>query len=137
MVQDDSDETLIKHRNVGDQFVLSSRQSDTFRRLADLDLIAQPRSDLDVQRLPVGDLVVVGDDRMPGLGTVLRKLEPDSLAHMYVVECQLRRRPSDDVDFRLQLGRYVALRSLVLSGVGLRRIPDCVFDMALLEVRVV
>lgn len=125
----DSDETLIKRRSFGDQFIMSCRQLNTFRRLVELDLV--PRSDVDGgERLPVGDLVIVRDDRLPVLGDLLRKLEPETLARLYIVDCRLR----VDADSRLQLGRCTALRSLVLSNAKLRRIPECIYEMSGLEV---
>lgn len=114
------------------QFILSCRQWNTFRRLLDLDLWPRFRRDADCEPVPVSDLVLIRDDRLPALGDVIRRLEAGTLARLYVVGCQLR--DMESADWRLQLGRCMALRSLVLSHAQLRRIPDCVFDMNNLEV---
>ena len=124
---DDSDETIPKRRSFSDEFLLSCRQSNTVRRLADLDLL--PPGHVTVGPLPVSDVVVVNDDRFPALGHLLRRLELDSLSRLYVVGCRLRL----DAECQLLLAR-VSLHSLVLSYASLQHLPDCLFDMPALEV---
>jgi len=120
---DDSDETIPKRRSFSDQYLLSCRQSNTVRRLADLDL-------LNAGPLSVSDVIVLNDERFPVLGHLLRRLDLDSLSRLYVVGCRLRL----DAECQLQLAR-VSLRSLVLSYASLHHLPDCLFDMPALEVK--
>ena len=124
---DDTDQTIPKRRSFSDEFLLSCRQSNTVRRLADLDLI--PPRHVTAGPLPVSDVVVLNDDRFPALGNLLRRLELDSLSRLYVAGCRLRL----DAECQLLLAR-VSLRSLVLSYTSLQHLPDCLFDMPALEV---
>jgi len=124
---DDADETIPKRRSFSDEYLLSCRQSNTVRRLADLDLL--PPRHATTGPLPVSDVIVLNDERLPALGHLLRKLELDSLSRLYVAGCRLRL----DAECQLLLAR-VSLRSLVLSYTSLHHLPDCLFDMPALEV---
>jgi len=125
----DADETIPKRRSFADEFLLSCRQSNTVRRLAELDLLPPPHHVTAVGQLPVSDVVVVNDDRFPALGHLLRRLELDSLSRLYVAGCRLRL----DAECQLLLAR-VSLRSLILSYASLQHLPDALFDMPALEV---
>jgi len=124
---DDSDETIPKRRSFSDEFLLSCRQSNTVRRLADLDLL--PPRHAPTGPLSVSDVIVLNDDRFPALGHLLRRLDLDSLSRLYLARCRLRL----DAECQLLLAR-VSLRSLVLSYTSLQRLPDCLFEMPALEV---
>ena len=124
---DDSDETIPKRRSFSDEFLLSCRQSNTVRRLSELDLL--PPHHADSGPLSVSDVVVLNDDRFPALGHLLRRLDLDSLSRLYVAGCRLRL----DAECQLLLAR-VSLRSLILSYASLHHLPDCLFDMPALEV---
>jgi len=123
----DDDETIPKRRSFSNEYLLSCRQSNTVRRLADLDLL--PPRHVTVGPLPVSDVIVLNDDRFPAFGHLLRRLELDSLSRVYVAGCRLRL----DAECQLLLAR-VSLRSLVLSYTSLHHLPDCLFDMPALEV---
>jgi len=131
----DYEETIPKRRSFSDEYLLSCRQSNTVRRLADLDLIPPPppRHPTTADRpfpLPVcSDVIVLSDDRLPALGQLLRRLDTSSLSRLYVAASRLR----FDAESQLLLAR-VSLRSLVLSHTSLHRLPDCLFDMPSLEV---
>ena len=125
---DDADETIPKRRSFSDEFLLSCRQTNTVRRLTDLDLLP-PSHVTDTDPLPVSDVVVLNDERFPALAHLLRRLELDSLCRLYVAGCRLRL----DAECQLLLAR-VSLRSLVLSYAALQQLPDCLFDMPALEV---
>ena len=124
----DSDETIPKRRSFTNEYLLACRQSNTVRRLADLDLLP-PRHVTSVAPVPVSDVVVLRDDRLQSLAHLLRRLELDVVCRLYVAGCRLRL----DAECQLLLAR-VSLRSLVLSHTQLRRLPECIFDMPALEV---
>jgi len=124
---DDADETIPKRRSFSNEYLLSCRQFNTVRRLADLDLL--PPHHVITGPLPVSDVIVLNDDRLPALEHLLRRLELDSLSRLYVAGCRLRL----EAECQLLLAR-VSLRSLVLSYTSLRHLPDCLFDMPALEV---
>jgi len=126
---DDADETIPKRRSFSDEFLLSCRQSNTVRRLADLDLL--PPRHVTTGPLSVSDVIVLNDDRFPALGHLLRRLDLDSLSRLYVAGCRLKL----DAECQLLLAR-VSLRSLILSHASLQHLPDCLFDMPALEVSV-
>ena len=126
---DDADETIPKRRSFTNEYLLSCRQSNTVRRLADLDLL--PPRHVTAGPLPVSDVIVLNDDRLPAFGHLLRRLELDSLSRVYVAGCRLRL----DAECQLMLAR-VSLRSLVLSYTSLHYLPQCLFDMPALEVHI-
>jgi len=124
---DDADETIPKRRSFSDEYLLSCRQSNTVRRLADLDLLPLPPRHV----TSVSDVIVLNDERSLVLGQLLRRLDLDCLSRLYVAGCRVRL----DAECQLLLAR-VSLRSLVLSYASLQHLPDCIFDMPSLEVLV-
>lgn len=125
-VTTDTDLTQRKRRSYGDQYILSVRQ-DTRRCVCDHFPTSGGRE-------TVRDLIIVqddwgggGGDESRGLVDVFRRLEPDSLKTVYLVDCAV------SIENMIIL-ESASLTVLILSHCRIRRLPSCIFEMTTLEV---
>lgn len=77
----DSDTTLAKRRSFADQYLLLCRQDAT-------EFIENSFSSSTVE--PIRDVIIIQDERLPCLSTLLSRIDPSSLSTLILIDCYLR-----------------------------------------------